>query len=109
MSQTKSQGTSSTIEEVNANLIDLEEDCKQIITPQKSSQKKDLSDIIDQTTADISEKSEQKIDAIDLDSVDDNEKVNDTCQKQLDDLLKKFNDITCDNNSRLKAKEIYDD
>jgi hypothetical protein len=67
-------------------------------------------DTIDQTTADISEKSEQKIDAIDLDSVDDNEKVNnDTCQKQLDDLFKKFNDITFANNSRLKAKEIADD
>jgi hypothetical protein len=96
----KSQGTTSTIEEVNANLIDLEDDKP----AKKSSTNAELSQ--DPITAAISEKSEQKIDTIDLDLIEDNDY---SCQKLLNDLFNKFNIITESNSSRLKAKDITND
>merc|ERR1712000_53464 len=96
----KSQGTTSTIEEVNANLIDLEDDKP----AKKSSTNAELSQ--DPTTAAISEKSEQKIDTIDLDLIEDTDY---SCQKLLNDLFNKFNIITESNSSRLKAKDITND
>jgi hypothetical protein len=96
----KSQGTTSTIEEVNTNLIDLEDDkpAKKLSTTIEISN--------DATTADISQKSEQKIDTIDLDLI---EETDCNCQKLLNDLFSKFNIITESNTSRLKAKEITQD